>query len=72
MHNNILKIYTKENLETNIFEQEITYFEKSRIKGMIWSQDNKMILIYGDNGDLNVNKEIKEKLKKMKHYLFNF
>jgi hypothetical protein len=68
LHNNLLEIYTKENLEwkKKVFEQEIVYFEKSKIKGMNWSEDNKMILIYGDNSEFNLNKDVKEKVKNNK------
>ena len=68
LHNNLLEIYTKENLEwkKKVFEQEILFFEKSKIKGMNWSEDNKMILIYGDNSEFNLNKDVKEKVKNNK------
>ena len=68
LHNNLLEIYTKENFEwkKKVFEQEMIYFEKNRIKGMNWSEDNKMILIFGDNSELYLNKDIKEKVKKNK------
>jgi hypothetical protein len=68
LHNNLLEIYTKENLEwkKKVFEQEILFFEKSKIKGMNWSEDNKMILIYGDNNEFNLNKDVKERIKKNK------
>ena len=33
---------------------------------MNWSEDNKMILIYGDNIEFNLNKEVKEKVKNNK------
>lgn len=68
LHKNKLEIYTKENFEwkKKVFEQEIIYFEKCRIKGMNWSEDNKMLLIYGDNSEFNLNKDVKEKIKKYK------
>lgn len=70
LHNNILEIYIKENLEWKRKKrQELIYFEKSKIKGMNWSLDSKMILIYGDNSELNSNKEIKEQIEKNKALL---
>ena len=33
---------------------------------MNWSEDNKMILIYGDNSEFNLNKDVKEKVKNNK------
>ena len=33
---------------------------------MNWSEYNKMILIYGDNIEFNLNKDVKEKVKNNK------
>ena len=48
IQNNTLEIFTKENGTWDKTLQHKISFDKKKIKGINWSPDNKMILIYGD------------------------
>ena len=47
VQNNKLEIYTKKNGQWNCKLQHKLNFDKKKIRGINWSLDNKMILIYG-------------------------
>ena len=51
IQNNSLEIYTKENgsWKNKVLFQLKVNFDNKKIKGINWSPDNKMILIYGDS-----------------------
>ena len=54
-----MQIFTKENGSWD--NKTLTHrvdFDRRKIKGINWSPDNKMILIYGDNGDNKENKSL--------------
>ena len=53
-----LEIYTKENGSWNCTLQHRISFDKKKIKGINWSLDNKMILVYGDNDNKSLIKVI--------------
>ena len=49
VQNNKLEIFTKKNGQWNSKLQHRLNFEKKKIRGINWSLDNKMILVYGYN-----------------------
>lgn len=60
VQNYSLEIFTKENGSwdnKNKLQHKIS-FDKKKIKGINWSLDNKMILIYGENGNRSLIKVI--------------
>ena len=60
--NNSLDLYEKINNDWKKKLQHFIYFEKIKIKGINWSPDNKMILIYGDNNKY-INENNKERIE---------
>ena len=58
VQNNSLEIFTKENGSWNRTLQHRLNFDRKKIKGINWSLDNKMILIYGDNENKSLIKVI--------------
>ena len=58
VQNYSLEIYTKENGSWNCTLQHRISFDKKKIKGINWSLDNKMILIYGENDNKSLIKVI--------------
>ena len=58
VQNYTLEIFTKENGSWNRILQHSLTFDKKKIKGINWSLDSKMILIYGDNNNKSLIKAI--------------
>ena len=50
--NNLLEIYIKENISwKKNFELKLSFLEKKKIKGINWSKDSSMILLYGSDNE---------------------
>ena len=58
IQNYSLEIFTKENGSWNSTLKHKISFDKKKIKGINWSLDNKMILVYGENDNKSLVKVI--------------